>query len=390
MEHSWHDNHKAATGTTLAKHWVFTAWEEPTLSELPENVSYIGYGKETCPTTLKTHWQGYVEFTKKMRVNPIRKFLAGHGVNNVWLALRLGKASEADAYCRKENDHKSFGTLSSETSHQGERTDIQCLIADIKGGNMPSFRSGCLNGTIKTYQHIKITEKILTHFEPQRDFKTRVIVHWGPSGFGKSRYVYHEFPNKDDVYCAGGDWPRWWPNYDAHPVVWIDEFRGCRIKFSDLLPMLDRFPYRVEFKGGSRQLLAKTIVITSPSHPRNWYQNQPEQLEQLLRRIDTIRYFYRQIDELDPVSRIAFTETSGKDPPLTAPLELKAVPLSCNRPSVSLRPSASITTSVPEVDPEVEGNITTPSYTSGVVKRPSTKDISDADFAKFMASIEFD
>lgn len=50
----------------------------------------------------------------------------------------------------------------------------------------------------------------------------------------------------------------------------IDDFYGW-IKYSTLLRLLDRYPMRVEYKGGQANFLAKTIIFTSNRHPSEWY-----------------------------------------------------------------------------------------------------------------------
>ena len=82
---------------------------------------------------------------------------------------------------------------------------------------------------------------------------------------------------------------KWWEGYDAHPNVLIDDFRKDFCTFHELLRILDRYPYRIEVKGTSRQLLAKRIIITCPYHPEIIYDTR-EDIGQLLRRITKIVY----------------------------------------------------------------------------------------------------
>ena len=58
-------------------------------------------------------------------------------------------------------------------------------------------------------------------------------------------------------------------------------------KYHQLLKILDRYEYRVETKGGSRQLRARKIAITAPYPPEEMYETR-EDINQLLRRIDRI------------------------------------------------------------------------------------------------------
>lgn len=84
---------------------------------------------------------------------------------------------------------------------------------------------------------------------------------------------------------------KWWEGYDAHENVIIDDFRKDSIQFSSLLRLLDRYAFRVETKGASRQLLAKNIIITCPESPEELFEHTREDIKQLLRRIDEIKEF---------------------------------------------------------------------------------------------------
>jgi len=56
---------------------------------------------------------------------------------------------------------------------------------------------------------------------------------------------------------------------------------------------LDRYPFQVECKGGSRQFLAKNIYITSCYSPEQMFEGRvDEDLRQLTRRIDIIEEFF--------------------------------------------------------------------------------------------------
>jgi len=96
---------------------------------------------------------------------------------------------------------------------------------------------------------------------------------------------------------------KWFDGYDAHPDIIVDDFRRDFCTFHELLRILDRYPFRVETKGGSRQLLAKNTVITCPWKPDIIYQSRSqEDIGQLLRRIDEVKLF--GVDEVPaPVDR---------------------------------------------------------------------------------------
>lgn len=122
---------------------------------------------------------------------------------------------------------------------------------------------------------------------------SKPTVYWfhGPTGCGKSWNAFQmAAAASEDPYvtneATGGHW--WWDGYDGHKFVICDDFRKSFISWAQLLRLLDRYPYQVEFKGGYTQLLATTIVITCAFSPTELYADLNEDINQLLRRIDHI------------------------------------------------------------------------------------------------------
>lgn len=239
------------------------------------DVKYITYGNEICPESKTKHLQGYCELQTRRTLKSIKKLFMQ---NQLHIENRKGTAVQARDYCHKDGDIYERGTI----SKPGKRTDISETKELIKSG-------GTLRDVIDTstnYQCIRMAEKTLTYFERKRNWKPEVYWFYGPTGTGKSKTA-HELC--DDPWVSSGDL-KWWQGYDAHSDVIFDDFRGDFCKYHILLRILDRYPFQIENKGGSRQFLAKRIFITSPFHPRDVYET-IEDKNQLLRRIDEIKMF---------------------------------------------------------------------------------------------------
>lgn len=101
---------------------------------------------------------------------------------------------------------------------------------------------------------------------PQRDWKTEVFLFWGEPGSGKTRRAHEMAPHA--YWKMPGQ--KWWDEYMGEEDVIIDDFKPDEWDRDILLRLMDRYPCRVEFKGGSVQFAAKRLFITTNFDPENW------------------------------------------------------------------------------------------------------------------------
>jgi len=161
----------------------------------------------------------------------------------------------------------------------GKRNDLAATRALVHATG--SMRAVAAEAT--SFQALRGAELLLKYDEPRRDWKPLVRWYWGATGTGKTRRAMEEAGA--DRWVSGRSL-QWWDGYDGHANVIIDDFRGDFCPFHTLLRYLDRYECRVEVKGGSRQLLARNIWITSCLPPEKAYPGCSERVDQLLRRID--------------------------------------------------------------------------------------------------------
>lgn len=263
----------------MSKYWCFTInnpsekeWEELTSLKC----TYVVLGIEKGESGTK-HIQGYIEFEVKKKMQTVKKLMKRAHLEN-----RKGSAQQASDYCKKDEYYYESGILSS--PGQGKRNDLNKVKeAIISGKGMKDVVE-----MTNSYQAIRFAETLLKYVEPKRNWKPEVFWFYGPTGCGKTRRAMEESNNP---YVSGKNL-KWWEGYDAHEDVIIDDFRKDFCTFHELLRILDRYEYRIEVKGGSRQLLAKRIWITSCYPPDKVYDTR-EDIGQLLRRIDLV-------ENLDP------------------------------------------------------------------------------------------
>lgn len=232
--------------------------------------------KEVCPDTGRDHWHMFIYLKNARSFNSIRKFFEPNHVE-----ICKGNAQQNIEYVKKDGNWEEEGIIPA----QGKRVDIEEIKKTKKIRDVVEMTSDI--------RMVRMAEKYLSVKEEGRNWVTEVYWYHGSSGSGKTRAAVEE---AGDDYWMSLNTGRWFDGYDAHEHVIFDDIRKDFMKFHEWLRILDRYPYKVEVKGGSRQFLAKKIWITSSLHPAQmWEGRKDEDITQLLRRITTIKLFGTEV-----------------------------------------------------------------------------------------------
>ena len=254
--------------------------------------TYMVYGYEIAPTTGTPHLQGYFEMKDNKTMSAVCK-----KIKRISLKECDATPAENREYCIKDGKFTERGTIN---CGQGKRTDLESVKERVKSGTLLMRDVVLETSNLQTIRHAEI---VLKYHEQQRHFKPHVSWYFGKAGSGKTQQAEIDL---GEGYYPAMDNLKWWEGYDGHENVLIDEFRENKLPYDQLLRLLDRYPYRVETKGASRQFLAKKIIITSQYHPSTMYRTLGEDMAQLLRRIDVIKCFgaiqETEIDEFNELN----------------------------------------------------------------------------------------
>jgi hypothetical protein len=168
---------------------------------------------------------------------------------------------------------------------QGRRSDIRSAVQMLEEG--ASMKQTARENPVVYVKYHRGLEKYKALLIEPRTQPPNVQVFYGPTGSGKSRSARELLPN---AYVWGPEQGKWFDGYEGQPEVIFEEFRG-QLPFGMMLRLLDRYECRVETKGSTIFFVATSIVLTSPVHPRDWYQmfeHSEDKVDQLLRRITSI------------------------------------------------------------------------------------------------------
>ena len=248
------------------------------------------------------HIQAYLQLKRQERFNALKAALPRAHIESAG-----GSAQRNKEYVRKGEQPKdewdADGTRGSnygvnlnlffelgEEKAQGQRNDLAEVSSMVCAGkSLRDIAEEHPETYIKFSKGIQDYKAKMT--QPRRlDRDPTVIVYYGATGTGKSRQAFQDYP---DAHVQSNSMTKWWDGYDGHTTVIMDEFRG-QLPFGYMLSLLQRNPFKVEYKGGATECLADTFIFTAPEHPGLWYPKLEKRdglMAQFKRRITKILHF---------------------------------------------------------------------------------------------------
>lgn len=251
-------------------------------------MKYLCYGPETCPTSGRFHWQGYVYWKEGRNIGACATkykctFLACKGgveSNRRYCGLDTWVSRDGSKKKEPNPDFKEFGTV----PKQGKRTDLIELRNEIQNGL--KVEEICMDAPDLYHQYGRTLNKI-EDLVMRKKFRTEMTTAewlWGPTGVGKSHRAFEGFTPETHYVLINDN--GWWDGYNQQHTIIINDFRGW-INYNELLQLIDKWPHQVRRR--HREPLpftSKHIIITSSLPPCEVYKhrNEEDSLEQLIRR----------------------------------------------------------------------------------------------------------
>lgn len=269
------------------RHFCFTInnWTEEELNQLKEielkKIKYIIVGEEIGEQGTP-HLQCFITWANVKTESACRKRLPKRAY--VRFMYPHSTPTACAEYCKKQKVIHEAGSF----PRQGERNDLKQVVNEVKEGK--SIRQMVDANVIKNYQGFQYANALKKIYEEKRTEKPDVIWYWGKPGCGKthkSREILKSMTEEENIYEAMAT-GQWWEGYDGQEYVLIDDLRANFMVFNEFIKLIDKYPFRVQTKGSSRQFRAKVIIITSPFPPERVYHT-TECINQLLDRIDLVK-----------------------------------------------------------------------------------------------------
>lgn len=236
------------------------------------------------------HYQGYVEFSNTVRFVTIKNAISD---NRIHLERRRGTREQAIAYASKL-DTRIRGPWESgmrTRPGQGARSDLADLVELAKTG--PTLKALVEAGGTTFTRYSRGISLIRSLYLDKPRLPPVVVLCYGPPGTGKTRLIYDNFPHEQIYRKICTD--QFFDGYEGQDVLLLDDFAGraSKMALTDLLGILDRYPYRLPVKGSSQPLTSTKIFLTTNMHPKLWYDytNRSGEWRCVMRRINQVVWF---------------------------------------------------------------------------------------------------
>lgn len=236
---------------SLGKSWCFTL-NNPVAADYEHLAAldcvYLVYGDELAPTSGTPHLQGYVVFSTNKRLTAVKKLMSPR----YHLELAKGSAQENYDYCTKDGW----------VTERGDRPLSRAGVGLKNKERWLDVIRAAKEGTAQEEyprEFLQYNSTILKLFTPALADLDHYSGLWytGPPGTGKSRSARKEYPGSYDKLLN-----KWW----------------------------DGYPFRAEFKGGSKLIRPKTVIVTSNYTIQQIWPDDLQLQEALLRRFKVVHF----------------------------------------------------------------------------------------------------
>lgn len=207
-----------------------------------DQMKYMIEGLEICPTTGKKHYQGYIYFHNAKTLGQVIKTYPG-----IHWEIAKGTPIQNRAYCSKDNNYIEFGEL----PEQGKRNDIHGAVKCIleKG-----IRETIDEHPIEYVKYNKGLEKILALKKTIVEEKKIIKIYDWKGEYKSMSAAYEKYP---DLYRKNPG--KWWDAYAGEETVLIENYESE--DKNELNRWMNKFPIRVETKGGTIPLTCKRFIL---------------------------------------------------------------------------------------------------------------------------------
>lgn len=288
ITHATSETKTSETGGTfrsacITEHQIMPDWEK-----LCDQLRYLAYAEETCPTTQKKHFQAFAYAKVPMRFGGWKELFPTAHIEKM-----KGNFAQNEKYCSKEGKLIEFG----QRPTQGKRTDLVEVKKLIDSGKRPMEIVDEYDEHIGTVARHGKFWKEYDQYKRQKKAqndrtKPQVYIRWGPPGTGKTVWLDIEH-GYDKWRFVPDNTGRWFDGCSDRDVVCFDDVKINEIPpITTILRLTHEYPCQVPVKGGFDTWKPRVIVFTSNYPPEQWWNlstNDPN-YQAFMRRVTNVQH----------------------------------------------------------------------------------------------------
>lgn len=251
----------------------YTPEEYQLILDQRNKCKFLVVGKEVGENNTP-HLQGYANFVKRTRFTALKKIMP-----RAHMEAAQGTDQQNLIYCTK-TDKEAF--IHGEPQTSGKRNDLKQVCDAVL--EKKTLTEVATTFPVAYVKYARGIEHLVALLHTKRDVNDPPLVLWlwGKAGVGKTRFAYDQLPH-DQIYMKDGT--QWWDGYSQQQCILIDDFDG-KWPFRDFLRLLDRYPYRGQYKGGYVDINSPIIIITCEFAPDHFWRD--NDLAQVTRRVSHV------------------------------------------------------------------------------------------------------
>lgn len=274
-------------------HWPFHNAE----GDVHPEVKYLVVDQQIGEETKRYHKQWFVRLKSACRMAGAKRILGCRDEDGKLVGhVEIPRDNEAARlYCIE--DAKKTRIAGTEPRivgdwkecHQGYRSDIDAMLAEIKDG--ASFKDIMETYTVTWARNINAVKQMFAENEPKYHNRKvpKCVVWWGPPGSGKTTKLIQKIEDLrargHTVYEYSED-NGWWDGYTGQEVIVFNNFEDKDFDRTTWIRIVDKGNFAVKRRYvGPRVLENKLVLMTAVKHPEEWWLGQGPQKE-ILRRFD--------------------------------------------------------------------------------------------------------
>lgn len=273
ITHATSETRTSETGSGTFRSACITEHQnEPQWEDLSDQLRYLAYAEETCPTTQKKHFQAFAYAKAPMRFGGWKELFPTAHIEKM-----KGNFAQNEKYCSKEGKLIEFG----ERLTQGKRSDLIQVKKLIDEGKRPMEIADEYDEHIGTiFKHEKCWNKLFQYKRQKKiqndRTKPEVYIRWGDPGTGKTRWLDDNF-GFDGWRFAPDNKGDWFDFCDERDVICFDDVKINEIPpIGKILKLTHEYPIQVAIKGGFITWKPRVIVFTSNYPPEQWWNVRPD------------------------------------------------------------------------------------------------------------------